>query len=142
MGNLTRHVCTRRKSCAAGDLNVEYLDRMRRLFRHRRSPGVCNLDIAERESFIPFAGRMDTVAALKSIPHEIEEMRSFNRISMLAWRTTGQILRQKHFTFGPWRVWPVCMALAKNRRQFALAAGVHHRDCERKILSCEARIPT
>jgi glycosyltransferase involved in cell wall biosynthesis len=154
MGNLTRHLCTHRKFWVATDVNVEYLDRIRSLFRHRPSLKICDLDVAEPESFLPFAGQMDTVvcinvlehiqddgAALESIRtvlepggrlillvpngpnaygtidreighyrrytssglrslvessgYDVEEIRSFNRISMPGWRITGQVLKAK-----------------------------------------------
>jgi glycosyltransferase involved in cell wall biosynthesis len=154
MGNLTRNLCTHRKSWVATDVNVEYLDHIRNLFRHRPSLSVSNLDVADPESFVPFEGQMDTVVCVNVLEHieddaaalrsfrtvlepegrlillvpndpnaygsidreighyrryttsslrsliegagyEIEEMLSFNRISMPGWRITGQVLKAK-----------------------------------------------
>ncbi len=157
VGNLSRHLCARRKLYIATDMEGEYLDRLRDKFRHRPSVRVRGLDATNPEDFLPFQGQMDTAiclnvlehiedeaAALRSIRtllepggrlillvpndpeaygtidreighyrrytaahlrqlladsgYEIENILSFNRVSMPAWRVTGQVLKAKRLS--------------------------------------------
>jgi glycosyltransferase involved in cell wall biosynthesis/phospholipid N-methyltransferase len=154
MGNMTRHLCPRRKLYVATDVNSDYAAHLRNIFRHRPSVCVRTLDATKAEDFLDFERRMDTVvclnvlehieddaAALKSIrtllepdgrlillvPNdpeaygtidreighyrrytpahlrtlladsgfEVEQILRFNRISMPAWRFTGQVRKAR-----------------------------------------------
>jgi glycosyltransferase involved in cell wall biosynthesis/phospholipid N-methyltransferase len=157
MGNMTRHLCPRRKSYIATDVNPEYGDHLRNLFRHRPSVHVYKLDATSPEDFQPFVQQMDTVVCLNVLEHiendgaalrsirttlepdgrlillvpndptaygtidkeighhrrytraqvrklladsgyEVEEMLKFNRVSMPAWKFTGQVRRSRRLS--------------------------------------------
>jgi glycosyltransferase involved in cell wall biosynthesis len=154
MGNMTRHLCPRRKLYVATDINTEYEDHLRNIFQHRPAVHISRLDATSRNDFRPFEQQMDTViclnvlehiehdgATLESIrtllepggrlillvpndpaaygtidkeighfrrytpPHlrklltdsgyEVENVLKFNRVSMPAWRFTGQVRKSR-----------------------------------------------
>lgn len=154
MGNMTRHLCPRRKVYIATDVNNEYGDHLRNRFRHRPSLLVRKLDASKPEDFKPFEEQMDTVVCVNVLEHiqndaaalasirtllepggrlivlvpndpaafgtvdqlighhrrytqahlrkllvdagyEVENIVGFNRISMPAWRFTGQVRKTK-----------------------------------------------
>lgn len=154
MGNVTRHLCPRRKVYVATDIDSEHNDRLRNRFRHRPSLLIRKLDVTRPEDFRPFEGQMDTVVCINVLEHieddssalasirtllepggrlillvpndpsaygtvdklighhrrytraqlrkllvdagyEVEDILGFNRISMPAWRFTGQIRKSR-----------------------------------------------
>jgi 2-polyprenyl-3-methyl-5-hydroxy-6-metoxy-1,4-benzoquinol methylase len=154
MGNMTRHLCPRRKRYVATDIRLEYTAHLRNLFRHRTSVCVRKLDASQAQDFLPFERQMDTVVCLNVLEHieddagtlrsirtllepggrlillvpndpkaygtidkeighyrrytpaglrtliadcgyEVEDILKFNRVSMPAWRFTGQIRKAR-----------------------------------------------
>ena len=154
MGNMSRHLCPRRKLYVATDVKPEYTAHLKNVFRHRTSVCVRKLDAANEQDFVPFERRMDTVICLNVLEHikddaqtlrsirtllqpggrlillvpndpsaygtidneighyrrytpahlralvtdagyEVEDILKFNRISMPAWRFTGQIRKAR-----------------------------------------------
>jgi len=154
MGNMSRHLCPRRKLYVATDVSDEYAEHLRNMFRHRPSVCVRKLDATRAEDFVPFEGQMDTVVCLNVLEHieddaatlasirtllapegrlillvpndpraygtidkeighfrrytpaglrtvvtdagfVVEDILKFNRISMPAWRFTGQVRKAR-----------------------------------------------
>jgi cyclopropane fatty-acyl-phospholipid synthase-like methyltransferase len=154
MGNMTRHVCPHRKLYIATDINSEYTDHLRNMFRHRPSVQVAKLDATAPEDFRPFEQQLDTVVCLNVLEHiehdgstlqsirtllepggrlillvpndpraygtidreighfrrytpphlrrlladsgyDVEDILSFNRVSMPAWKFTGQVRKAR-----------------------------------------------
>jgi 2-polyprenyl-3-methyl-5-hydroxy-6-metoxy-1,4-benzoquinol methylase len=154
MGNITRHLCPRRKLYVATDIRPEYTTQLRNLFRHRTSVCIRELDATKAQDFVPFERQLDTVVCLNVLEHieddagtlrsmrtllepggrlillvpndpkaygtidreighyrrytlahlralvtdagyEVEDILKFNRVSMPAWRFTGQIRKAR-----------------------------------------------
>jgi glycosyltransferase involved in cell wall biosynthesis/phospholipid N-methyltransferase len=154
MGNMSRHLCPRRKLYVATDVSDEYAEHLRNMFRHRPTVCVRKLDATRAEDFVPFEGQMDTVVCLNVLEHiendaatlasirtllapegrlillvpndpraygtidkeighfrrytpaglrtlvtdagfVVEDILKFNRISMPAWRFTGQVRKAR-----------------------------------------------
>jgi glycosyltransferase involved in cell wall biosynthesis/phospholipid N-methyltransferase len=69
MGNMTRHLCPRRKLYVATDISPEYGDHLRNMFRHRPSVHIAKLDATDGADFVPFAQQVDTVVCLNVLEH-------------------------------------------------------------------------
>ena len=154
MGNMSRHLCPHRRLYVATDVNSEYIDHLRNMFRHRPTVCIGKLDATNAEDFAAFAGQMDTVVCLNVLEHiehdaatlesirtllapagrlillvpndpraygtvdkeighfrrytptglrtlmtdsgyVVEDILKFNRISMPAWRFTGQVRKAR-----------------------------------------------
>jgi glycosyltransferase involved in cell wall biosynthesis len=154
MGNISRHLSPHRKLYVATDVNDEYTDHLRSMFRHRPSVCIHKLDAANPEDFLPLSEQMDTVVCLNVLEHieddraalasirtllapggrlillvpndpkaygtidkeighfrrytpavlrglvtesgyDVEDILKFNRVSMPAWRFTGQVRKAR-----------------------------------------------
>ncbi|HEY3827056.1 MAG TPA: bifunctional glycosyltransferase/class I SAM-dependent methyltransferase, partial [Bryobacteraceae bacterium] len=154
MGSMTRHLSLHRTHYVATDIDRDYVDHLRNIFRHRPAVCVHKLDAANPEDFRRFEAQMDTVICLNVLEHiehdagalrsiltllepsgrlillvpndpkafgtidaeighhrrytaatlralmtdsgfEVENILRFNRISMPAWRFTGQVRKSR-----------------------------------------------
>jgi len=154
MGNMTRHLSPHRKRYVATDVDSDYVDHLRNIFRHRPAVCVRKLDATNAEDFRAFERQMDTVVCLNVLEHieddagalqsirtllepegrlillvpndpkaygtidkeighyrrytpahlralmtdsgfEVEDILKFNRVSMPAWRFTGQVRKAR-----------------------------------------------
>ncbi len=154
MGNMSRHLSPHRTFYAATDVNSEYTDHLRKMFRHRPAVCVRKLDATRPEDFEAFGRQVDTVICLNVLEHieddaatlrlirtllvpggrlillvpndpsaygtvdkeighyrrytpaglrelmtrmgyQVEDILKFNRVSMPAWRFTGQIRKAR-----------------------------------------------
>lgn len=80
IGNLTRILCPRRELYIAGDIDAEYLARLRARFQHRPKMEVRHCDLANPADFEPLAGSVDTVVCLNVLEHVEGEMASLHNI--------------------------------------------------------------
>jgi glycosyltransferase involved in cell wall biosynthesis len=83
MGNMTRHLCPRRKLYVATDINPEYGDHLRNLFRHRPSVQIGMLDATIPQNFTPFERQMDTVVCLNVLEHIEDDSATLRSIRTL-----------------------------------------------------------
>jgi glycosyltransferase involved in cell wall biosynthesis/ubiquinone/menaquinone biosynthesis C-methylase UbiE len=80
IGNLTRVLCPRRERYIAGDIEPEYLARLRARFQHRPKMEVRHCDLANPADFEPLAGSVDSVVCLNVLEHVEAEMASLRNI--------------------------------------------------------------
>jgi glycosyltransferase involved in cell wall biosynthesis/phospholipid N-methyltransferase len=163
MGNMTRQVCPGKKLYLATDINLEYGDHLRNMFRHRPSVQIYKLDATMPQDFRPFAEQVDTVVCLNVLEHiehdgatlqsirtvlepggrlillvpndpkaygtvdkeighyrrythahlrqllidtgyDVEDILNFNRVSMPAWKFTGQVRKARTLSRSALRV--------------------------------------
>ncbi len=90
-GNITRHLCRRRKRYVAADLNPEYVEQLRMAFRHRPSVEVAHLDAENAADFASFEGQMDTVLCLHILEHLEDDREALKRIRTVL-RPTGRLI--------------------------------------------------
>ena len=83
MGNMTRHLCPRRKLYVATDVRTEYTARLRDLFRHRTSVCIWKLDATNAQDFLPFERQMDTVICLNVLEHIEDDAATLRSIRTL-----------------------------------------------------------
>jgi 2-polyprenyl-3-methyl-5-hydroxy-6-metoxy-1,4-benzoquinol methylase len=154
MGNMSRHLSVHKKLYVATDVNGEYVNHLRKMFRRRPAISVCTLDATDATGILAFGQRLDTVVCLNVLEHieddaatlrsirtllepggrlvllvpndpraygtvdkeighyrryttaglaalltatgyEVEHSLKFNRVSMPAWRFTGQVRKAK-----------------------------------------------
>jgi glycosyltransferase involved in cell wall biosynthesis/phospholipid N-methyltransferase len=69
IGNLSRVLSPRRELYVAGDINAEYLARLRQRFQHRPRIDVRHCDLSNPVDFEPLAGSVDTVVCLNVLEH-------------------------------------------------------------------------
>ncbi len=69
MGNMTRHLAPHRKLYVATDVSGDYADYLRKMFRHRPSVCIRQLDATHPEDFRAFERQMDTVVCLNVLEH-------------------------------------------------------------------------
>jgi glycosyltransferase involved in cell wall biosynthesis/phospholipid N-methyltransferase len=162
-GNMTRHLCARKKRYIATDNDPEHIERLRMMFRHRPAVCVAKLDASSDCDFQSFRESVDTVVCMNVLEHiqddaaalarmrtllradgrlillvpndprafgaidravghyrrytptqldglvnsagfETERVLKFNRISMPAWRFTGQIRKSGELSRGSLRL--------------------------------------
>jgi glycosyltransferase involved in cell wall biosynthesis len=80
IGNLTRVLCPRRERYIAGDIDAEYLARLRARFQHRPHMEVRHCDLANPADFEPLAGAVDSVVCLNVLEHVQDEMAGLRNI--------------------------------------------------------------
>ena len=83
MGNMSRHLCPRRKLYVATDVSSEYADHLRNMFRHRPSVCVRQLDATRAEDFAAFERQMDTVVCLNVLEHIEDDAATLGSIRTL-----------------------------------------------------------
>ena len=80
IGNLTRILCVRRERYIAGDIDAEYLARLRARFQHRPKMEVRHCDLANPVDFEALAGAVDSVVCLNVLEHVEDEMAGLRNI--------------------------------------------------------------
>lgn len=80
IGNLTRILCPRRERYIAGDIDPEYLARLRARFQHRPKMEVRHCDLSNPGDFAALAGAVDTVVCLNVLEHVQDERASLCNI--------------------------------------------------------------
>ena len=80
IGNLTRILSPRRERYIAGDIDPEYLARLRARFQHRPKMEVRHCDLSNPVDFEPLAGAVDSVVCLNVLEHVEDEMASLRNI--------------------------------------------------------------
>jgi glycosyltransferase involved in cell wall biosynthesis len=80
IGNLTRILCPRRERYIAGDIDPEYLARLRARFQHRPKMEVRHCDLSNPVDFEPLAGAVDSVVCLNVLEHVEDEMAGLRNI--------------------------------------------------------------
>jgi SAM-dependent methyltransferase len=80
IGNLTRILCPRRERYIAGDIDPEYLARLRARFQHRPKMEVRHCDLANPVDFEALAGTVDSVVCLNVLEHVEDEMGALRNI--------------------------------------------------------------
>jgi glycosyltransferase involved in cell wall biosynthesis/ubiquinone/menaquinone biosynthesis C-methylase UbiE len=80
IGNLTRILCPRRERYIAGDIDPEYLARLRARFQHRPKMEVRHCDLANPVDFEALAGTVDSVVCLNVLEHVEDEMAGLRNI--------------------------------------------------------------
>src|ERR1039457_5955447 len=103
IGNLTRILCPRRERYIAGDIDPEYLARLRARFQHRPKMEVRHCDLSNPVDFEPLAGAVDSVVCLNVLEHvedemaglRVERILDFTRIARPAWYVNGRLLKRK-----------------------------------------------
>jgi len=80
IGNLTHILCTRRERYIAGDIDPEYLARLRARFQHRPKMEVRHCDLSNAADFVPLAGAVDSVVCLNVLEHIEDDMAGLRNI--------------------------------------------------------------
>ena len=80
IGNLTRILCPRRERYIAGDIDAEYLARLRARFQHRPKMEVRHCDLSNPADFEALAGAVDSVVCLNVLEHVEDEMAGLRNI--------------------------------------------------------------
>jgi glycosyltransferase involved in cell wall biosynthesis len=80
IGNLTRILSQRRERYIAGDIDAEYLARLRARFQHRPKMEVRHCDLSNPADFEPLAGAVDSVVCLNVLEHVEDEIASLRNI--------------------------------------------------------------
>ena len=80
IGNLTRILCPRRERYIAGDIDPEYLARLRARFQHRPKMEVRHCDLSNPIDFAPLASAVDTVVCLNVLEHIPEDTAGLRNI--------------------------------------------------------------
>jgi SAM-dependent methyltransferase len=80
IGNLTRILCPRRERYIAGDIDAEYLARLRARFQHRPNMEVRHCDLANPVDFEVLTGAVDSVVCLNVLEHVEDEMQALRNI--------------------------------------------------------------
>jgi SAM-dependent methyltransferase len=73
IGNLTRQLSPGRRRYVATDIDTEHLARLRTRFQNRPNLQIGRCDLAKSETFIPFAGQMDSVICLNVMEHVADD---------------------------------------------------------------------
>ncbi len=89
--------------------------------------GTIDKEIGHYRRYTPFR-TLRTL--LTDSGYEVETILKFNRVSMPAWRFTGQVRKREGTLFAVWPpyVRQVRLDLAEDRRRVALGTGLDHRD--------------
>src|ERR1035441_652799 len=80
IGNLTRILSPRRERYIAGDIDPEYLARLRARYQHRPKMEVRHCDLSNPADFVALAGAVDSVVCLNVLEHVEDEMASLRNI--------------------------------------------------------------
>jgi len=91
VGNMTRHLCRRRKLYIATDLSEQYCQQLRGRFRHSPWVRVNELDATRPEDFVPFDRQVDTVICLNVLEH-IEDHAATLRSARGLLRAGGRLI--------------------------------------------------
>jgi len=80
IGNLTRILSPRRELYIAGDIDPEYLARLRARFQHRPNMEVRHCDLSHAADFEELAGAVDSVVCVNVLEHIEDEMAGLRNI--------------------------------------------------------------
>ena len=80
IGNLTRHLASRRELYVVGDIDEEHLARLKTRFHHRSNLHVCTCDLTNPADFAPFQESMDSVVCLNVLEHVDDDMQGLRNI--------------------------------------------------------------
>jgi len=81
IGNLTRQLSPHRRRYVATDIDPLHLARLRNRLQNRPNLEVRECDLADPESFAPFAQEMDTVICLNVVEHIDQEQQALMNIA-------------------------------------------------------------
>ncbi|MCL4851444.1 MAG: glycosyltransferase [Bryobacteraceae bacterium] len=82
IGNLTRHLISRRERYIAADIDQEHLARLRARLHHRPNLQTLPCDLSRPDDFRDLAGSVDTVVCLNVLEHVDDELRALANIRM------------------------------------------------------------
>jgi glycosyltransferase involved in cell wall biosynthesis len=80
IGNLSRVLSPRRELYICGDINAEYLARLRQRFQHRPRIQVRHCDLSVPADFEPLAGAVDSVVCLNVLEHIEDDLTGLRNI--------------------------------------------------------------
>jgi len=80
IGNLSRVLSPKRERYIAGDIEIEYLARLRARFQHRPKVEVRHCDLENPADFAPLAGSVDSVVCVNVLEHIKDDLTGLRNI--------------------------------------------------------------